>query len=74
MIATGTVKAQLVQMEVLPGRPRDNTANMLRLVAAAREEGAELVVFPEMAIPGWPISCASARTAAERSATRRADW
>ena len=53
MIATGTVKAQLVQMEVLPGRPRDNTANMLRLVAAAREEGAELVVFPEMAIPGY---------------------
>lgn len=40
-------------MEVYPGRPRDNTRRMLEHVAAARLAGREMVVFPEMAVPGY---------------------
>jgi len=40
-------------MEVLPGRPRENTASMLHAIESARTDGVELVVFPEMAVPGY---------------------
>jgi NAD+ synthase (glutamine-hydrolysing) len=49
------VRTRLVQMEVRPGRPVENTAGMLAHLAAARAEKARLVVFPEMAIPGYLI-------------------
>jgi len=48
-----SIRTRLEQIEVLPGRPRDNTAVMLARVEAARAEGADLVIFPEMAIPGY---------------------
>ena len=50
-----SIRTNLVQMEVLPGRPRENTASILRSIEKARIAGAELVVFPEMAIPGYLI-------------------
>ena len=40
-------------MEVRPGRPRDNTAFMLDAIRRAQADNVELVVFPEMAIPGY---------------------
>jgi NAD+ synthase (glutamine-hydrolysing) len=40
-------------MEVLPGRPRENAERVLAHVDEARRAGRELVVFPEMAIPGY---------------------
>lgn len=43
----------LGQMEVAPGRPDLNTAAMLSMIAEARERQADLVIFPEMAIPGY---------------------
>jgi len=48
-----SIKTRLVQLEVHPGNPRLNTAAMLRHIAAAREEGVQLVVFPEMSVPGY---------------------
>ncbi len=45
----------LAQMEVKPGRPAENAARMLRFIDDARQAGAQLVVFPEMAIPGYLI-------------------
>ncbi len=53
---TESVRTAVVQMEVLPGRPVDNAARMLRDLEAARAQGATLVVFPEMAIPGYLIA------------------
>lgn len=44
---------RLVQMEVLPGRPRENTAVIVAAVEAARRDGIRLVIFPEMAVPGY---------------------
>lgn len=42
-------------MEVAPGRPADNCSHMLSAIKAAREDVADLIVFPEMAIPGYLI-------------------
>lgn len=43
----------LAQMEVLPGRPADNLSSMLHLIADARQKGAQLILFPEMSLPGY---------------------
>jgi NAD+ synthase (glutamine-hydrolysing) len=43
----------LAQLEVKPGLPAENTARMRALIDEARQAGARLVVFPEMAIPGY---------------------
>ncbi|MEI8352703.1 MAG: nitrilase-related carbon-nitrogen hydrolase, partial [bacterium] len=48
-----TVHIRLVQMEVFPGRPRDNLASMLQSIDRARQAGIKLIAFPEMAIPGY---------------------
>jgi NAD+ synthase (glutamine-hydrolysing) len=47
------VITQLVQMHVRPGEPCENTRSMLAYVSAARSDGVDLIVFPEMAIPGY---------------------
>ena len=43
----------LAQMRVVPGRPDRNTETMLKYIADARQQNADLVIFPEMAIPGY---------------------
>jgi NAD+ synthase (glutamine-hydrolysing) len=40
-------------MEVIPGRPDLNTKKMLSMIDAARSNQADLIIFPEMAIPGY---------------------
>ena len=40
-------------MEVIPGRPDLNTAVILDMVTEARDSGAQVVAFPEMAVPGY---------------------
>lgn len=47
------LRIALGQMEVIPGRPDLNTRTMLKMIAAARRQQAQVVVFPEMAIPGY---------------------
>ncbi len=42
-------------MEVMPGRPRANTRCMLEALHQARQDGVQLLIFPEMAIPGYLI-------------------
>ncbi|MHB8916441.1 MAG: nitrilase-related carbon-nitrogen hydrolase, partial [Desulfocucumaceae bacterium] len=48
-----SLRAALGQMEVIPGRPDINTATMLEMIDQARRENAQMVIFPEMAIPGY---------------------
>ncbi len=47
------MKIALGQMEVRPGRPSENLETMLAMVDQAKGAGAELIVFPEMALPGY---------------------
>ena len=55
MTTRGAIRVRLVQMEVLPGQPWENTQRMLAQIDAARTDGVELVAFPEMAVPGYLI-------------------
>ncbi|MCX7591252.1 MAG: NAD(+) synthase [Kiritimatiellae bacterium] len=55
MKVDGTLRVRLVQMEVRAGRPRDNAARMISHLRRAAADGVELVVFPEMAIPGYLV-------------------
>lgn len=50
------VRTRLAQIEVLPGRPWENTSKMLDWIRAARGDGEELIVFPELAVPGYLIA------------------
>lgn len=48
-------RVSLAQICVIPGQPALNTEKMLRAVATARKEKAQLIVFPELAVPGYLI-------------------
>lgn len=41
------------QMEVIPGRPDLNTKKMLSMINEAKTNNADIIVFPEMSIPGY---------------------
>ena len=41
------------QMEVIPGHPDQNTAKILSMIATAKEQNVDLIIFPEMAVPGY---------------------
>lgn len=44
------------QMQVNPGHPDVNTKSILDYISQAREKGDDIVIFPEMAVPGYLIS------------------
>lgn len=56
MSATKTLLTRAVQMTVRPGHPAHNVAQMLDAIATAKTDGVELLVFPEMAVPGYLIA------------------
>lgn len=45
----------LAQIDVAPGRPDLNFKKIAEWIGKAKERGAELVIFPEMAVPGYLI-------------------
>ncbi len=47
------LKIAMAQMEVIPGHPDLNAEKILQLMAEAREQGTDLIIFPEMSIPGY---------------------
>jgi NAD+ synthase (glutamine-hydrolysing) len=47
------LRIALAQMRVIPGHPSRNTETMLRMITKAKQQDADLVVFPEMAISGY---------------------
>lgn len=47
------LKIAIAQMKVIPGHPDENTANMLSMVEEAKKHQADIIIFPEMAVPGY---------------------
>lgn len=43
------------QMEIIAGRPDVNTQKILQLIAEAKRQNIDVILFPEMAIPGYLI-------------------
>jgi NAD+ synthase (glutamine-hydrolysing) len=47
------IRAAIGQMEVIPARPDLNSRKMLDMITEARLKNAQMVIFPEMAVPGY---------------------
>lgn len=47
------LKIAIAQMKVIPGQPDKNTNNMLSMIQEAKNSHADLIIFPEMAVPGY---------------------
>jgi NAD+ synthase (glutamine-hydrolysing) len=50
-----TIKSRLAQIDVRPGCPRENTNTILKHIQDAIQHGVALIVFPEMAVPGYLV-------------------
>ena len=50
---SGIPRIALAQFDVLPGRPDANVERMLGMLDDAREQAVDVVIFPEMCIPGY---------------------
>lgn len=47
------MKTRLFQLNVVPGRPSENVQTMLEAIADAKACAIEVLVFPEMSVPGY---------------------
>ena len=47
------IKLSVVQLDVIPGRPDKNTAKILKFIDEARKNQDDIIIFPEMAVPGY---------------------
>jgi len=47
------LKIALAQMEIIAGKPAENTKTMLTMIEQARQQQAHMIIFPEMSIPGY---------------------
>jgi len=47
------MKIALAQIEIIPGRPDLNVSKMIDYVDQAKKQHADIVVFPELAVPGY---------------------
>ncbi len=43
------------QMDVIPGRPDENYKKILEIISTAKEKQADILLLPEMCIPGYLI-------------------
>ena len=50
-----SIKIACGQLEVIAGRPDLNTKNILQLVRAAKSENVDLLLLPEMSVPGYMV-------------------
>jgi NAD+ synthase (glutamine-hydrolysing) len=49
------MKIQIGQIEVKAGHPATNTAKMLEIIELAKKDTVDLLIFPELCIPGYLI-------------------
>ena len=47
------LKIAMAQMEVIPGHPDQNTTKILAMTADAKKQAVDVIIFPEMAVPGY---------------------
>lgn len=49
------LKIALAQLDIHAGDPRFNTAAMKKAIAKAKQQGCDMIIFPELSIPGYFI-------------------
>lgn len=47
------MKIRLIQLDVIPGQPDQNGQAILSQIKAAQHDGVDLLILPEMAVPGY---------------------
>lgn len=47
------INVAAAQIEITPGRPDSNTAKILEKIKEAKEKKDDMIIFPEMAVPGY---------------------
>ena len=50
-----SIKIACGQMEVVAGRPDLNTKKVLQLISQAKNEEVDIILFPELAVPGYLV-------------------
>ena len=69
-----TCRVALIQAEPVMFDKQAGTEKALQLIRKAGEEKAELIVFPELFIPGYPIGMNFGFSMGKRTEAGRADW
>ena len=69
-----TCRVAVVQATPVMFRKDKCLEKALRLIDEAAGEGAELIVFPELFIPGYPYGMTFGFTVGSRKAVGREDW
>ena len=69
-----TCRVAVVQATPVMFRKDKCLEKALRLINEAAGEGAELIVFPELFIPGYPYGMTFGYTVGSRKEPGRADW
>ena len=49
------IKIACGQIEIIAGRPDLNTNKILQIIDQAKKESVDIIVFPEMTVPGYMI-------------------
>ncbi|HEY4789069.1 MAG TPA: nitrilase-related carbon-nitrogen hydrolase, partial [Bacteroidales bacterium] len=47
------IKIAVAQLDIKAGHPDENAAKIIRHIEKAKQEGDDIIVFPEMAVPGY---------------------
>jgi len=69
-----TCKIAVVQAEPVLFDCAASTDKAVRLIEEAAEKGSELIVFPELFIPGYPLGMTFGYTVGSRNAPGRINW
>ncbi|MBO5666255.1 MAG: carbon-nitrogen hydrolase family protein [Firmicutes bacterium] len=67
-------KIAVVQAAAVMFDKKASTEKAVKLIADCKEQGAELIVFPELFIPGYPYGLTFGFTVGSRNADGRKDW
>lgn len=43
----------MAQIEIIPGRPDINTKKIISMIETAKKQAVDVIIFPEMAVPGY---------------------
>ena len=69
-----TCRVAVVQCAPVMFDKKAGTEKMVELIREAGKNGAELIVFPELFIPGYPYGMTFGFTVGSRTAPGRKDW
>lgn len=68
------IRFALAQIDTCVGDLDSNAGKIMRYVRRAAQQGAQVVVFPEMTLTGYPIEDLALRATFRKSAWNKASW